>query len=249
MSKFKTSRTLAERTVCEAIEQHQELNPKLFEGDKLRPEVLGQIKEIVDLFLEELAEDEIKIKVVDVILVGSNVNYNYSKHSDLDVHILADTKELDCDAHVYASLYSAYRSLFNKRFEIDFYNIPVELYVETDGMPRVSNGVYSVVKNDWIQKPEPADIPTIDYELLNRVLIRWENKCKKLLNMDVAKVDPDKIAELIDEIYVLRKEGLNSEDGEFSTKNLIFKELRNIGYLEDLKSLKNQAVSYQLSLH
>lgn len=148
MSKFKTSRTLTERTVCEAIEQHQELNPKLFEGDKLRPEVLGQIKEIVDLFLEELAEDEIKIKVVDVILVGSNVNYNYSKHSDLDVHIIADTKELDCDAHIYASLYSAYRSLFNKRFEIDFYNIPVELYVETEGMPRISNGVYSVVKND-----------------------------------------------------------------------------------------------------
>lgn len=67
--------------------------------------------------------------------------------------------------------------------------------------------------------------------------------------MDVAKVDPDKIAELIDEIYVLRKEGLNSDEGEFSTKNLIFKELRNIGYLEDLKSLKNQAISYQLSLH
>lgn len=66
--------------------------------------------------------------------------------------------------------------------------------------------------------------------------------------MDVAKVDPDKVAELIDEIYVLRKEGLNSDDGEFSTKNLIFKELRNIGYLEDLKSLKNQAVSYRLSL-
>lgn len=66
--------------------------------------------------------------------------------------------------------------------------------------------------------------------------------------MDVAKVDPDKVAELIDEIYVLRKEGLNSDDGEFSTKNLIFKELRNIGYLEDLKSLKNQAVGYRLSL-
>lgn len=248
MSKFKTSRILTERTVCEAIEQHQELNPKLFEGDKLRPEVLGQIKEIVDLFLEELAEDEIKIKVVDVILVGSNVNYNYSKHSDLDVHIIADTKGLDSSVQVYASLYSAYRSLFNKRFEIDFYNIPVELYVETEGMPRVSNGIYSVLKNDWIQKPEPTDIPTIDYEVLNRVLIRWENKCKKLLNMDVAKVDPDKVAELIDEIYALRKEGLNSEDGEFSTKNLIFKELRNIGYLEDLKNLKNQAISYQLSL-
>lgn len=172
MKKIRLSRTAPAITICEAIEQHQELNPKLFSGERLRRDVLEQLREVTDLFLAGLAEDDIKIKVVDIILVGSNVNYNYTDKSDLDVHIIANTSSLECPEHLYASLYSAYRSLFNSKFEIEFYNIPVELYVETDGMPRVSNGVYSVLKDKWLQKPLQAAIPKIDYEKLNKQLVR-----------------------------------------------------------------------------
>lgn len=47
----------------EDIEKHDELNPKLFDGDKLKPEVVEKINEIVDTFLDSLAEDNIKIDV------------------------------------------------------------------------------------------------------------------------------------------------------------------------------------------
>ena len=47
----------------------------------------------------------------------------------------------------------------------------------------------------------------------------------------------DEINNFIDDIYVLRKQSIMS-DGEYSKGNLVFKELRNNGYLGKLKELK-----------
>ena len=69
--------------------------------------------------------------IKDIILVGSNASYNYTKDSDLDIHIKVDLDNLECPSDLYALLYSAYRSIFNKNLDIDFYGIPVEIFVET----------------------------------------------------------------------------------------------------------------------
>lgn len=121
-----------EQVVNEDIEKHDNLNPKLFdENNHLKPEVHDKIIEIVNEFINGLKEDGIKINVKDIKLVGSNCSYNYNKDSDLDVHIVADTKSLECPDDLYPLLYSAYRSIWNSKLDIDFYGIPVELYVET----------------------------------------------------------------------------------------------------------------------
>lgn len=57
----------------------------------------------------------------------------------------------------------------------------------------------------------------------------------------------DEIDSFLDDVYKLRQEGLN-KDGEYSISNLVFKELRNNGYLDQLKELKNELVSKELSL-
>lgn len=117
----------------ENIEKHDELNPKLWNEDHtLKEEVKEKINQIVDRFIDALKEDEIKIKVKDIRLVGSNCSYNYNDQSDLDVHIIADTDGLECPEKHLSKLYSAYRSIFNKKFDIDFYGIPVEIYVEIE---------------------------------------------------------------------------------------------------------------------
>ena len=117
----------------ENIEKHDELNPKLWNEDHtLKKEVKDKINQIVDQFLGSLEEDEIKIKVKDIRLVGSNCSYNYNDQSDLDIHIIADTDGLECPEKHLSKLYSAYRSIFNKNFDIDFYGIPVEIYVEVE---------------------------------------------------------------------------------------------------------------------
>ena len=67
---------------------------------------------------------------------------------------------------------------------------------------------------------------------------------KTSLNENTLKTDIDN---LIEDIYNLRKEGME-EDGEYSIKNLIFKEFRNLGYLDNLKELRKKEISKELSL-
>ena len=131
----------------EDIEKHDKLNPKLWEGTELKPEVKEKINFIVNEFIKNLQEDDINIQVDDIILVGSNCAYNYTEDSDLDIHIIANSDVLkNCDQNIVSKLYGAYRTIFNKKFDIDFYGIPVEIFVETNETPRISNGVYSVMQ-------------------------------------------------------------------------------------------------------
>jgi predicted nucleotidyltransferase len=124
--------SLEEKCCNEDIEKHDTLNPKLWdENNQLKPEVHEKILQIVDEFKSMLAEDGIKIDIKDIILVGSNASYNYTKDSDLDIHIKVDLDNLECPSDLYPLLYSAYRSIFNKNLDIDFYGIPVEIFVET----------------------------------------------------------------------------------------------------------------------
>ena len=57
----------------------------------------------------------------------------------------------------------------------------------------------------------------------------------------------DEIDELIDDLYKLRQESIQ-QDGEFGVGNLVFKEMRNMGYLDNLKTLKRKLQSKEMSL-
>ena len=205
--------------------------------------------EIVDEFLANLKEQDIKIKVDDILLIGSNASYNYTKDSDIDLHILANTKVTDYSTEIAEALYSAYRSLFNKQLDIKLFDIPLEIFVETEESTRVSNGIYSVKKNKWIKKPVQEDIPEYDTKILEELVNNWEIKCKDLIDdIKADKLDDEKkVVKMLEDIYEkLRKKGIAK--GEYSIENLAFKELRNKGYLDQLKDYRNELVSKRLSL-
>ena len=117
----------------EDIEKHDTLNPLLWNEDEtLKEEVHNKIIEIANDFIDNLKQDGIKFDLKDIRIVGSNCSYNYTKDSDLDVHLIADSSSLNCPDELYPLLYSSYRSIFNKNLDIDFYGIPVEIYVEVE---------------------------------------------------------------------------------------------------------------------
>jgi hypothetical protein len=241
---------LREKTLTEAIEKHDSLNSKLFTKDEiLKDKVRDKMLEIVDAFLADLKEQDVKIKVDDILFIGSNASYNYTKDSDIDLHILANTKAVDYPTELGAAIYSAYRSLFNKSLDISIYDIPLEIFVETEDSARVSNGVYSVKKNKWLKKPVQEDIPEYDKEALKELVDKWEEKCKKLIDdikADKLK-DEKKVVKMLEDIYdKLRKKGVAK--GEYAIENLAFKELRNKGYLDQLKDYRNELTSKRLSL-
>lgn len=237
----------------EDIEKHNQLNPKLWdENSQLKKEVREKILEIVDKFLEQLKDDEIKIEVEDIKIVGSNCSYNYTKDSDLDIHIVANTKKLESKDNLYPVIYDKYRSLFNSKYEIEFYGIPVEVYVETsdtqleeERKPSAlkSNGIYSVMNDKWIKEPILEDIPDIDEDQIAKEFNKWEAKATEILSNDSV----EEIEKFFEELYDMRRDSI-ANDGEYGIGNLVFKELRNNLYLDDLKDLKNELVSKELSL-
>lgn len=74
----------------EEIKVNDTLNPKLFNVDTHRmvPEVRKKLLEISNKFIEDLKDDGIEVDVKDIVLIGSNANYNYTKDSDLDIHLV-----------------------------------------------------------------------------------------------------------------------------------------------------------------
>jgi hypothetical protein len=146
--KKSTLNTSFEDNLQENIEKHTELNPLLFENNKLKDEIREKCLEIVEVFLEDFKENNIDFIVKDIIITGSNASYNYTKDSDVDIHIVADTSVLEDTKQLYPLIYDAYKSLFNKRLDIKFYDTPVEVYVETQETPLVSNGIYSIKNNE-----------------------------------------------------------------------------------------------------
>jgi stalled ribosome alternative rescue factor ArfA len=254
---------LGESVVNERFEKHEELNPKLWEDNNLKVEVREKINQIVDMFLESLVKDGIKINPKDIVLVGSNASYNYTDKSDLDVHIVADTSTLECPDNLYPLIYSAYRSIFNKKFEIDFYGVNVELYVETEDSTVTSNGVFSL-NTGWIKEPVKEDIPEIDENRFEIELEKWEDLYFDIIKDDTKEISTEKpiedvleesleldkvqkIDDYIEDLYDMRKVSIK-KGGEYSIGNLVFKEIRNLGYLDVLKNLKTTLLSKEMSL-
>ena len=77
--------------------QKPTLNSDFWTDEKLNPEVRDAIMAVVESFLEstnlELGIDDID----EIEFTGSLANYNYSKFSDVDIHLLFDFSKLGKD--------------------------------------------------------------------------------------------------------------------------------------------------------
>ena len=236
--------TQTEENIDEDIEKHDTLNQKLFDGEELKPEVVEAIKNIANEFVKELGEDGISFTLKDIILLGSNMSYNYTKDSDLDIHLIADSNALECPKELQDKLYGAYRTIFNKNYDITLKGIPAEVYVELDEPRAKSNGIYSL-NNGWVKKPEQQAIPELDKEAFDEFFKFWEDRYNELV--DNKEATSEDVEEYINDIYDERKDGI-ANDGEYSLGNLLFKEVRNKGYLDNLKELRKELKGKELSL-
>ena len=220
------------------MEIHSTLNQKLFSGEKLKPEIKDRILKIVDAFVDDLT---IKPDVIDIQLVGSNVSYNYTPNSDLDVHIVTNFELLACDENLVQALYNAEKTNFNKNHDIKIKGINVELYVEDVKAGTASNGVYSVIEDDWVKFPKKlTDVK--EYNLSREIGI-WKGKIEEALSNGTEQ----EVKDIINRLYMIRKNSILI-DGEYGKGNQLFKEIRNLGLLDELKEKVHELLSRELSL-
>lgn len=217
-------------------EFHSELNPKLWDNDKLKPEVEKKLKEIAGAFIKFLEIPEAAI--VDEVITGSSASYNYTQYSDIDLHIIVDPEKVHEDCPLVQDYLLSKKSEFNQKHDIYIYGIPVEVYAEVLGQGTVHNGLYSLEKG-WIDYPKKVK-PSINDMAVKAKYEEYVEAAKEIKEGDLAE-------KLLDKIKTMRKAGL-AEGGEFSVENIVFKKLRDNGVIEKLMKVKKEDFDKKLSL-
>lgn len=221
-----------------AVVKNNTLNPKLWDNDSLRPEVRSALLKIADDFKQYT---EIDFVISDIQITGSQVSYGYTKHSDLDLHLITDFRDIDCDREV-AELFDTKRLLYEKEFDISIYGIPVGLYVEDLATPGISQGTFSVAMNKWIKTPEP-----ISNDINEEEVVRMSQMWEKLIRSILVKKDAEMAKKILKSLRNYRKLGLKTS-GEYGVPNLVYKTLRNSKTLEKLSDFLDREHEQSLSI-
>lgn len=221
-----------------AIEFNRELNQKLFDRNRLRPEVRQKLLAIAQDFKHYC---EIDFPIDDIQITGSQVSYHYTDDSDLDLHLIVDYSKIDCDREL-AELFDTKRHLYEREYDIRIRGIPVGLYVENQATPGVSGGQYSVIQDQWIKEPKPFT-GQIDQDRFTKDLDTWKKTIDKVLGLN----DVELAKKCLKSLRNYRKLGLKTT-GEYGTENLVYKALRRSQMLANLSDRVDQAHARNLSI-
>lgn len=216
---------------------NKELNPLLWQNQQLDDKVRYRLLLIARHFINFLKIPKLYLK--DIIISGSNAAYGYSEYSDIDLHLLVyfphDRIELK-------ELYDAKKNQYNTEYNIIIKDINVELYVQNVQDPFYSAGIYSILNNRWIKKPQ-HQYPSVSAKEIRNKAKTYSSK----INAALRSNDLELAKKVLDELKQLRRAGL-AKGGEESLENLTFKLLRNRGQLDKLRKYINKLTSNSLSL-
>ena len=223
---------------------HEDLNVKFWDGLTLRTEVRDKLLEIGYIWAEFAKIPSNAIQ--DIILVGGNANYNYTEYSDLDLHLVVDKDEIAaCQTDFLDDFLRDKKRLWALTHDVNLYGQPVELYAQDidDPVPK-NQGTYSVLNGWWIQEPRKQYVDFSDPLLKQKVRDMME-RIDDLI--DTQADDITVLNKLKEKIRTMRGSAIQ-RGGEFALENLVFKELRNRGYLDKLSNYIRTIEDRNLSL-
>lgn len=201
--------------------------------------------------LVEIANDlsirsEVDMYVQDIVLTGSMANYNYTKFSDLDVHILLDFDDVGSDRELVKSALDGKRFKWNNDHNINIRGHNIELYFEDTNENHVSSGIYSLLNGEWVKEPsiQQPDIDESevifrfnqiqrDIQLIKKYYLQSKN------NKKTSRIVHNIASNYKDKIMNMRKDSLG-EDGEFGEGNIVFKKLRDSNNIKLLIDIINK---------
>lgn len=216
------------------------------EESKMNPEIRDGLLDIANEFVEFLGFD---IFVQDVTMTGSLANFNWSDYSDIDLHIIYDFKESGEQEELFKDLFNLKKTVFNSQHDITVKGYEVELYVQDMNEPHMSTGVYSVLYDEWLERPEPKEIK-IDKKKIEDKSQQWMDIIDNTIeDLEVSDLESsvEKLDSVKEKIKKFRTSGLE-KGGEYSYENLVFKFLRRNGYIQKLFDNKNDLIDKSLSI-
>ena len=225
------------------------LNPKVWDNPEnpndavMKPKVRKALIRIAEKFIEFLGDD---IFVEDIVLTGSLSNFNWSEFSDFDLHVHIDLQQYEEQSELYKELFNLKKQVFNDKHDIKIFGYDVELYAQDTEEVHYSSGVYSVMNNEWLNKPKKFKKEP-DKEVLKNKIKTWTDKIETSIEEAESTKDSKKLETIKDKLKTYRQSGLEN-DGELSYENLVFKFLRRSGHIEKLFDALNSEVDKELSI-
>jgi len=230
---------LEDYRLSNAVKFHTQLNPRIWGADEhLLPEVREKLLAIAADFKEFLGLD---LEVTDITISGSNAAYTYTDHSDIDLHLVTDLPRADA-SDVYRELFDAKKYQYNDQHNFKISGYDVELYVQNANQDPKSQGIYSVVDNEWISVPKrrKPDIDDIS------VKSKYEDLGQRI-EAAIKSGNREQLELLGTKVREFRQAGLD-KTGEFGPENLAFKVLRSNGTLDQLRAARLAARDQELSI-
>ena len=224
------------------------LNKEIWPNDKLSKEIRLKLIQIAEDFIKDLELPK-DVKIKDIIFTGSLANYNWSKYSDIDLHVVIDFDQFEGDEKMIEDFFYAQKSIWNQEHDITIAGYPVEMYVQNINDKLVATSVYSVLHNKWIKKPSREEF-NIDKNIIkdkalsiihNLKDIRQDYKDKRYQEV------VDKVTKLKTKIKNMRNAGLE-RGGELSLENIVFKVLRRTDFMDILDSFKSKSYDNLMSI-
>ena len=225
------------------------LNPKVWENpeDPKKATMISKVRKalmrISEEFIDDLGDD---VFVEDIYLMGSLANFNWSEYSDFDLHVIIDFERYEDQEELYKELFDLKKKLFNDKHDIRIFGYDVEVYAQGISDEAHSDGVYSVMNNEWIHQPTKLN-HKLDMSVLKTKIKCWTDKIDDAIEEAKSEGNSDKLKTLKDKLKDYRQSGLNKE-GEFSYENLVFKFLRRSGHIGKLFDEKTKIKDNELSV-
>ena len=214
---------------------NRRLNPRLWKDGKMDLQVIDKLEKIAGAFEEFIGID---LNVVDVTVTGSNANYTWTEHSDLDLHLIV--KGLPGTGA--RELFNAKKALWSEQHNITVKGLPVECYVQGEEEEHHSTGVFSIAKDRWLVEPKKIK-PEVDDSAVER------KKDSIIHDIETALLsrDLERMRRIKERVTEMRKAGLERA-GEWSVENLVFKILRNLGLIDQITEKIRELEDSELSL-
>ena len=230
-----------------SFKPHEDLTDSIWgEDGNLDPQVRLRLLDISDDFIKFLGFE--KVKPVDIRLTGSICNYNWSKQSDIDVHIVYKFKDIDDDVELVEEYADTKKNEWNNMHkQLTIYGFNVEFYVEDHSQVDVSAGEYSLNKNQWLNMPDKSKMQLKGMDMIKNLSSKIMTLIDDYYDLFFYCEDDDHKLGCIDaeleELRVflkdLRSQQLDKE-GEMAIGNIVYKVLRRTGYLDTLYELQNK---------
>ena len=237
-----------EKDVIDSFDIQDTLVKDVWDDLNLKPEIKEKLLKIAKDFFDSLELPEGTV-LKDIKLTGSLANFNWSKFSDVDLHLVIDFSQITDNEKFAKDYFDAKKNLWNNAHDINIFDYPVEVYVEDVDEAHTASGLYSILNDEWITIPQNQKIIIDKSDIKSKAegYLSSIPQLEKMYDEGKYKEVISTIDQIKERIRNMRSSGLE-KGGLYSVENLAFKVLRRSNFVEELNTLKTNAYDNMMSL-